>query len=458
MVTFRLFSVKIIIVDNMKKQIARYLFLIICLLIFTGTKAQQNDPAKQNQSSVTDSLKTETPKKDCEQQALGDLFKKKKEKAPKTDKKFMALVLPNISSNPTNGFILGIGGTLGWYMGPRENTRVSAAPFTVAVTSKDQLISFVKPNIYTKGNKFFLQGDWRYYIYTQPTFGLGTNSPDTTDLPENVSWDGMGGPEDSLSFQMKFNYMRFHEIVNRQISGNFYAGLGYHFDYYYDIVDEKLDLETTPQQITPHYYYSEKYNFNKSNYMLSGLSLNLLYDSRDNQANPYKGMYANINYRYNLEALGSDQDASSLWVEFRSYHGLSKKTPRNLIGFWVYGDFSLSGRLPYMTLPNMGGDQRARAGRGYVNGRYRGEKLVYGEVEWRFPISQCSKILGGVLFANAVTADNPDRGVALFDYVQPAVGFGIRVMVNKYFRTNINLDFAIGNKSKGFYFSGQETF
>ena len=31
-------------------------------------------------------------------------------------------------------------------------------------------------------------------------------------------------------------------------------------------------------------------------------------------------------------------------------------------------------------------------------------------------------------------------------------------MVNKYFRTNINLDYAIGKKSKGFYFSGQETF
>ena len=47
---------------------------------------------------------------------------------------------------------------------------------------------------------------------------------------------------------------------------------------------------------------------------------------------------------------------------------------------------------------------------------------------------------------------------SLFEYVRPAVGFGIRVMVNKYFRTNINLDYAIGKKSKGFYFSGQETF
>lgn len=442
----------------MKKQVTRILVTISFLLSFFLALAQQNDSTQKTNTSGADTLNAATSAGNCEQQALGDLFNRKKDKAPKTDKKFMALVLPNISSNPTNGIILGVGGTLGWYMGPKENTRVSAAPFTLAVTSKDQLISFVKPNFYTKENKYFLQGDWRYYIYTQPTYGLGTNAPDTTDLPDDFSWGGMGGADDSLTFPMKYNYMRIHEIVNRQISGNFYAGLGYHFDYYYDIDDEKLNLETSPQLITPHYYYSEKYDFNKSKYMLSGLSVNLLYDSRDNQANPYKGLYANINYRFNLEALGSDRDASSLWVEFRSYHGLSKKTPRNLIGFWMYGDFTLSGRQPYMTLPNMGGDQRARAGRGYVNGRFRGEKLVYGEVEWRFPISQCSKILGGVIFANAVTADNPNRGVALFEYVQPAVGFGIRVMVNKYFRTNINLDFAIGNQSKGFYFSGQETF
>jgi hypothetical protein len=86
--------------------------------------------------------------------------------------------------------------------------------------------------------------------------------------------------------------------------------------------------------------------------------------------------------------------------------------------------------------------------------------MVYAEVEYRFPITQCSKILGGVLFVNAVSTSNPnpENSVALFEYIRPAVGFGVRVMVNKYFRTNINLDFAIGHQSRGFYFSGQETF
>jgi hypothetical protein len=417
---------------------------------------QTNDAAVSKGTAITDTA-VRKKEKDCQQGAVGDWFKKK-QKAPKPPKKFMALILPNISSNPSNGFLLGIGGTFGWYMGPKESTRVSAAPFTVAVTSKKQLITFIKSNIYTKEDKYFLQGDWRFYIYSQPTYGLGTNAPDTVGLPGGFHWDGEGGDLDSAAFPMKFNQVKIHEIISRKIVRNFYAGVGYHFDYFYSINDEKLRLDTTPQLLTPHYYYSDQYGFDPTGYMLSGLSANLVYDSRDNQANPYKGIYANINYRYNFTFLGSDEDASELWLEFRTYVGLSKKKARNLIGFWVFGDFNLTGHLPYMTLPNLGGDQRARSGRGYTNGRFRGKDLVYGEVEWRFPIWPCSNIIGGVLFANASTTNNPDRGVKLFQYIQPAVGFGFRIMVNKYFRTNINLDLAIGSKSSGFYFSGQETF
>ena len=399
--------------------------------------------------------------RECEQQAIGDLFRKKN-KAPKPPKKMSALVLPNISSNPTNGFMLGIGGALGWYMGPQENTKVSSANFTAAVTSRDQLLTFIKPNIYTRNNDFFLQGDWRFYIYSQPTYGLGTNAPDTLNVPEDISWMGQNAGADSALFPMKFNYFKFHQVVNRRLYEELYAGLGYQMDYYYSIVDEKYRpaTETTDELLTPHHAYSETYGFPGDDYMVSGFSLNALYDTRDNQISPYRGIYANVNYRINPQFLGSDENSSSLWLEFRTYLSLSEKTERHVLGFWMFGNFQLTGAMPYLTLPALGEDQRARSGRGYTNGRFRGDKMVYGEVEWRFPISPCTKILGGVIFANAVTTSNPipGREVKLFQYIRPAVGFGIRVMVNKHFRTNINLDFAIGKDAKGFYFSGQETF
>ncbi|MCU0370376.1 MAG: outer membrane protein assembly factor, partial [Bacteroidales bacterium] len=319
--------------------------------------------------------------KNCEQQAVGDLFRKKG-KAPKPPKKLSALVLPNISSNPTNGFIFGVGGAFGWYMGPKESTKVSSAPFTAAVTSKEQLITFIKPNIYTKDNQFYLQGDYRFYIYSQPTYGLGTNAPDSINVPNNISWMGEGAGGDSALFPMKFNFVKIHQIVNKRLIGELYAGIGYHLDYYYSIKDEFYypATDSTSELNTPHHYYSSQNEFSMKDYHLSGISLNVLYDTRDNQINPYKGIYANINYRINPTFLGTDQPSSSLFMEFRTYVGLSKKTPRHLIGFWAFGNFSLSGELPYLTLPSLGDDQRARSGRGYTNGRYRGDKMVYAEV------------------------------------------------------------------------------
>ena len=428
----------------------KVMLVLICLILTLSGFSQEPDTA------VSQSDKSE---KNCEQQAIGDLFRKKG-KAPKPPKKLSALVLPNISSNPTNGFILGVGGAFGWFMGPRENTKVSSAPFTAAVTSKSQLITFVKPNIYTKENQFYLQGDYRFYIYSQPTYGLGTNAPDTLSVPEGISWMGEGAGGDSVLFPMKFNFVKIHQIVNKKIIGELYAGIGYHLDLNYSIEDEYYHpaTDSTVELNTPHHHYSTRNDFSTKDYTLSGVSLNVVYDTRDNMISPYKGIYANINYRINPTFLGSDQNSSSLWLEFRTYLGLSKKTPRHLIGFWAFGNFSLYGTLPYLTLPSLGDDQRARSGRGYTNGRFRGDNLIYAEAEYRFPITQCSKILGGVLFVNAVTTSNTQSNVELFEYIMPAVGFGVRVMVNKYFRTNINLDFAIGKQSKGFYFSGQETF
>jgi len=397
------------------------------------------------------------PPKNCEQKDIIDLIRRKS-KPPRIPKRTMIIILPTVSSNPANGLLLGVGSSIGWYLGSRETTRVSFFGLSASVTTKNQFISFLKSSVYTTNNKFFLQGDWRYYIYRAPTWGLGTNAPDTTFINSSWVWQGANIKNTEGAYPMLYDYIKFHEIINYKITESVYAGIGYHLDYYNNISDLSLDLDTLPLQLTPHYLYSKYYGFNTDEYMLSGLSINVVYDSRDNLMNPYKGYYANINYRYNPTFLGSDQNSSSLWLEFRTYVPLSKKTPRHLIAFWAYGNFVLTGHQPYLTLMALGEDQKGRSGRAYVPGRYRGEDIIYGEVEYRFPILPCSKILGGVIFINATTASNRYTGIHLFNYIQPGVGVGLRFMVNKYFRTNLNIDFGFGHKSKAFYFSGTETF
>ena len=128
------------------------------------------------------------------------------------------------------------------------------------------------------------------------------------------------------------------------------------------------------------------------------------------------------------------------------------------MAFWLMGNFSPEGEFPYMILPATAYDQRSRSARGYTQGRFRGNNLVYGEAEYRFPISDCGGIWGGVLFLNATTASNPKQSLQLFEAVKPGYGLGLRVMVDKKTRTNLAIDVGFGDRSSGFYLAASETF
>jgi hypothetical protein len=67
-------------------------------------------------------------------------------------------------------------------------------------------------------------------------------------------------------------------------------------------------------------------------------------------------------------------------------------------------------------------------------------------------------ILGGVLFFNATTADRADRSVELFEYIAPGIGTGLRIMVDKRSRTNLQVDIGFGKHSGGLYPGATETF
>jgi len=257
---------------------------------------------------------------------------------------------------------------------------------------------------------------------------------------------------------MKFNFVRLHQSASLKITEGLYAGIGYNFDGYYKIVDEKLRLNPGDSLITSHYAYSQYYGFSSSSYFTSSLNLNLLYDTRDNMINPYKGIYAMVSWRGGMKVLGNKDFASFFQCEWRSFHSLSKSNPRHLLAFWLMGNFSKPGDFPYLILPASSYDQRSRSARGYTQGRYRGNNFVYGETEYRFPISKYTGILGGVIFANATTTNNTAQSLKLFQSVRPGYGIGLRIMADKKSRTNLAIDYGFGNRSSGFYLAASEVF
>jgi outer membrane protein assembly factor BamA len=394
----------------------------------------------------------------CQQLEIGEVLFKKQVKPVDTSRTLNAFLLPYIAYNPSKGFQLGAGGTISWYQGTDRETNQSAAQAAAEFTSMSQKIFQLKSNVYTNRNRWFLQGDWRYYIYTIKTFGLGTGRGCPVPPVPGLSPDSVSVADWEDSFQVDFKWFRVHEIFSYKLAKNFYAGMGYHLDIHYEIEDLDLNLDSAIKTITPHYAYCVEHGFDTDKYVASGMSLNLVYDTRDNMINPFTGIYIHLNLRFDPSWMGSTKSNLRLWSEFRTYLPLQRKFPRHLIAFWYFGGFQFTGNAPYFDLWATGFDQMNASGRGSLQGRWRGDNVVYGEVEYRFPISRCSQVLGGVLFINATTASSVDLGVPLFGYIRPAGGIGLRIMVSKANRTNIAIDFSIGETLKGLYFSAQEKF
>jgi len=364
-------------------------------------------------------------------------------------------LLPIVGYSPANGFVVGGAISVTEFLGNPYKTQLSSALINVSLTTKKQILLNLRFDLYLKENKWYVSGDNRLLFFAQPTYGLGIYG-----LHDQVYHFGVNGSDVSITDSeqpMRFNYVRLYETVSRRVVGKWYAGIGIMFDIDFDIKDQSLRLDTPNQHLTSNYIYSKAYGFDTAHYSANGLAFKIMHDSRDNPVNAYKGNYLNLAFRVNPVALGSTQNSTMLYYEWRNYIGVNKNIPRNVLAFWFWGVLTTSGHVPYLALPAITWDTYNRSGRGYIQGRFRGENMIYGETEYRYRLSK-NGLFGGVVFVNVTTASNPFTGQKVFNSLAPGYGFGLRIKMNKIDRTNIAIDYGIGDGFHGVYFNIREAF
>jgi hypothetical protein len=366
---------------------------------------------------------------------------------------FKWVPLPAVGSNPANGWMFGLAPSATWYMGNPLDTKMSNLVGNFLYTTKKQWIFSARSNVFLDKNSWILVGDWRYFITSQPTFGLGSGAPN--ELGEDPNLLGVYQGEQ----QMDFSLIRFYETVLKRVgTSNFYLGMGYHFDRHSKI-ENFIDEETSPTLEFAHDFYNRALGFDTESYTLSGITLNAILENRDVAVSPYEKNFALLSYKINPTFLGSDQSSSTILMDYRHYFNLSKIRKRHLIAVWGYGNFLVSGNLPYMNLPSIGWDMFGRGGRAYAQGRFRGESMVYSEAEYRFPLQKKKETFGGTVFVNAASFSSRTVNEKLLTNVNPGYGVGLRVMINKQNRTTITADYGWGQKgNSGFYLNVNETF
>jgi outer membrane protein assembly factor BamA len=367
-------------------------------------------------------------------------------------KKSFLLIIPVIASNPTAGIIFGAGLTYA-FTSKTGIIKLSSITSNATYSTKGLVNLNIKSNVFAYDDRIVLNGDWRYLVNNETSYGLGSQKYVAYD---SLNPAGYQPSKDSLGQELKYSQIRIHETASWLLFPNFFAGIGFQFDRRFQIKDYTATAGDSLKSF--HYQYSKLYGFNTEAYVTSGVGINVLFDSRDNQVNAHRGYYANLNYLINSSLLGSSQNGSLLRMEYRSYHSFANKENGQLLAFWLYGHFKINGNVPYLALPFNGDDQRQRTGRGYAFGTFRGENLLIAESEYRYPISRYTGILGGVIFLNATSASNQLAGIHLLQYIRPAYGAGLRIMLEKTSRTRLAIDAAIGEKKLGIYFGVQEAF
>jgi outer membrane protein assembly factor BamA len=338
--------------------------------------------------------------------------------------------LPSVGYNPAYGAFVGLSATFGGYLGDPKTTNVSSGSAGASYSTTQQVSLQFKSDFFAPGNGLDLKGDWRYLDTNQPTYGLGAVERGQSQYP------------------MDFVLYRFYETAYVRAAGSpVYIGLGYHYNRYANIVDQRAEAG----EATPYLIYSGGYARSSTS---SGVSANVLYESRDNPINAKRGLYWNASLRNFATELGSDTPWQSLSSDLRVYPRFPRDS-RNTMAIWNSVQITF-GKTPYLDLPAIGWDTYGRGGRGYVQGRIRGQSQIYTEFEYRVSLSR-DDLWGAVGFLSATQTTDPESGV--FSNTDPAGGVGLRVKFNKKTATNLAVDAAWGQlQPLRFFFGMQEVF
>jgi len=338
-------------------------------------------------------------------------------------------ILPTLNYNPVYGFAFGASVSGAGTLGSGPNSRPSALSISGNYSTQGQVQAQFKGDIFTPSGDYLIKADVRYLDTERSTWGLGPIHDNQQEYP------------------MEFKLSRWYATVFRRTSGPVYVGIGYHYDDYAEIVDERAVLgESTP--------FTEYTGSAVTRTRASGVSINLLGDTRDNIVNPSSGYYLSGVFRDYLKSLGSDLNWQEFWNEVRLYAKLPQQSP-NVLAFWIYSWLTF-GPAPYLDLPAVGWDTYGRGGRGYLQGRSRGVNQIYFETEYRLQLTR-DGLLGAVGFLNLMATTDPESQV--FGRVDPGGGVGLRFKFNKRSNTNLSVDHGWGQAgSRGWFMGMMEVF
>lgn len=402
-------------------------FLFLALPAFT-----QQDTAK-----LTVPKDTLTVTEQLTARQLKQLYRQHRRDSIRAHKKVWLSILGGPSYNPEAS--LGIGGAMLMTFRMNKYDSLSQRSFIPVGFNISINGTFVAAGA---GTLFFNENKFRIYIKygyrTEPAnfYGIGYDEiKRAEELRDLFNKDSVTFHKASVQFFPRFVW---------EIRPNIYVGTLLDYNYYYG-KDMPYWMEQNPQVRK----YGNKYH----NIGIGGL---FQYDTRDDVATPFSGIFLSAMGTLYGKYLGGDFNYEMIELEYRQFRQVFKR--RSVLAWTAKSQIGID-NVPYTELPNFGNPFDLR---GYAWGKYRDKSMAYGIVEYRHMLMSEEAYKRGAFwskFGAVAWVGTGAIGKTPVDWDKWKFNYGVGLRIQLQPRKNFRLDIGKEPGQKwGIYMNMTEAF
>lgn len=383
--------------------------------------------------------------------------------------------VPDISSDPVNGFGYGAEGSL-YFSGKRSDPFFEYTPYRAKIdfilfnTTRNQREAKLVWDIpYIFDTKWRLRGKAVYEINPNLLyFGINENSllplnyyPDGDSSKTIVKSAKYSDYQNSLTGENEFynTYTKQEAKLNLSIEHSYLEGklrllLGYEF--------AKLNLTSFSGNSLLQNDFNKGTIIGVGKSTLSFVQTGLIYDTRDLETNPSNGIFAELTNELSLKALGSVSDFNKTFVHLNYYHQLFPSVFKKLIFAGRIGMGYTQGNAVFFEYQDewspegsIGGLGGAKSLRGYKQSRFLSRVMQFTNLELRYQITQFNFLkqhlaISGVPFFDIGGVWNSLDRINQVENYRYSPGLGMRIAWNV--NTILRFDYAVSKEDRQLFF------
>lgn len=268
-------------------------------------------------------------------------------------KKVWASILGGPSYTPEASFGIGGAALLSFRMNKYDKiSQRSFIPIGFNVSLNGTFVAAGAGTLFFNENKFRIYT--RYGYRNEPTnfFGIGFK-----EIDKNYESDS--------TTRFKKNYLQFSPKFVWEVYPKIYVGTILDINY------------TKSRDINPVMAQNPYYREFGKRYTNIGLGAIIQYDTRDDVATPFTGVFVSATGMLYGKYFGGNYNYELIELEYRQFKRLFNR--RSTLGWIVKSQLSYND-IPYTELPTFGSPFDLR---GYLVGKYRDKSMAYGIMEYR---------------------------------------------------------------------------